>query len=111
MTTRKNKELDLIDRNELNRQIRLYLNRHSLEETAVWTTLTIDEIASIISAIPTMNAKIEETANWLVTPVIINDNESWVHKCSKCDYIEVKSNKHEYSNYCSNCGRYMSRGN
>ena len=37
-------ELDLIDRNELYNQIRLYLNRHSLGETAAWTTLTVGEI-------------------------------------------------------------------
>ena len=51
-----NKELDLIDRNELYNQIRLYLNRHSLGETTPWTTLTIGEIASIISDIPAVEA-------------------------------------------------------
>jgi hypothetical protein len=49
-------ELDLIDRNELYNQIRLHLNRHSLGETAPWTTLTIGEIASIISVMPAVNA-------------------------------------------------------
>ena len=49
------KKLDLIDRNELYNQIRLYLNRHSLGETTPWTTLTIGEIASIIANIPTIN--------------------------------------------------------
>ncbi|MBR6516803.1 MAG: hypothetical protein IKT40_08175 [Bacilli bacterium] len=50
-----NKELDLIDRNELYNQIRLYLNRHSLGETTPWTTLTIGEIASIIANMPKMD--------------------------------------------------------
>ena len=50
------KKLDLIDRNELYNQIRLYLNRHSLEETTVWTTLTLGEIASIIADTPFVDA-------------------------------------------------------
>lgn len=105
-----NKELDLIDRDELYRQIRLYLNRNVLGETRVDDTLTVGEIASIIFAIPAVNAKIEETANWLTRPIIIDNKEAWIHKCSKCDYIEIKSDEHGYSNYCSNCGKYMSRG-
>lgn len=54
-----NKELDLIDRNELYNQIRLYLNRHSLGETAPWTTLTIGEIANM----PTINVKMDGDYN------------------------------------------------
>lgn len=50
------KELDLIDRNELYNQIRLYLNRHSLGETTPWTTLTIGEIASIIADTPSVES-------------------------------------------------------
>lgn len=49
---------DLIDRNELYNQIRLYLNRHSLGETTVQTTLTIGEIASIIADIPAAKAPV-----------------------------------------------------
>ena len=101
---------DLIDRNELYKQIRLYIGRHFLGETRISDTLTVGEIASIIFAIPAVNTKIEETANWLTRPIIIDSKEAWIHKCSKCDYIEVKSDEHEYSNYCSNCGRYMNGG-
>ena len=50
------KKLDLIDRNELYNQIRLYLNRHSLGETAPWTTLTTGEIASIIVNMPAIDS-------------------------------------------------------
>jgi len=105
-----NKELDLIDRNELYRQIRFYLNRHVLGEVRINDTLTIGELASVIDAIPAVNIKIEDTANWLTRPVIIDNKECWIHKCSKCDYVEVKSDEHGYSNYCSNCGRRMIRG-
>ena len=52
-----NKELDLIDRNELYNQIRLYLNRQSLGETTAQTTLTIGEIASIITDMPSVDAE------------------------------------------------------
>lgn len=49
---------DLINRNELYNQIRLYLNQHSLGETSVLqTTLTIGEIASIIADMPTVDAE------------------------------------------------------
>lgn len=49
--------MDLMDRKELYNQIRLYLNRHSLGETTVWTTLNIGEIASIIANVPTVGAE------------------------------------------------------
>ena len=51
-----NYELDLIDRNELYNQIRLYLTRHSLGETVPWTTLTVGEIASVIADMPSVEA-------------------------------------------------------
>ena len=64
------KKLDLIDRNELYNQIRLHLNRHSLGEIAVWTTLTTGEIASIIANTPTVDA----------VPVV---------RCVDCDYFKL----------------------
>ena len=48
---------DLIDRNELYKQIRLYIGRHFLGETRVDNTLTIGEIAGIIADIPTVDAE------------------------------------------------------
>ena len=64
----------------------------------------------IISAIPAVNAKIEETADWLMRSVIVDDKELWIYECSKCGCIKVKPKEHEYDNYCSNCGRHMSGG-
>ena len=105
-----NKELDLIDRDELYRQIRLYLRRHTLGETRISDTLTIGEIATIIDEIPAVNTKIEETADWLMRSVIVDDKELWIYECSKCGCIKVKPKEHEYDNYCSNCGRHMDGG-
>ena len=51
-----NEELDLIDRNELYKQIRLYIGRHFLGETRVDNTLTVGEIASIIADTPFVDA-------------------------------------------------------
>ena len=50
------KKLDLINRNELYKQIRLYIGRHFLGETHVDNTLTIGEIASIIADTPFVDA-------------------------------------------------------
>lgn len=102
---------DLIDRDELYKQIKLYLNCHVLGETRIDDTLTVGEIAGIIFNTPIINAKIEENANWLMRSVIVDNKELWIYECSKCGYIEVKSKEHKYNNYCSNCGRYMSREN
>lgn len=102
---------DLIDRDELYKQIRLYLNRHVLGETRADNTLTVGEIAGIISAMPAVDAKIEETADWLMRSIIVDGKELWIYECSKCGCIKVKPKEHEYDNYCSNCGRYMDRGN
>lgn len=105
-----NKKPDLIDRNELYKQIKLYLNRHSLGETAAWTTLTVGEIANIIFNMPAVNVKVEETADWLMRSIIVDGKELWIYECSKCGCIEVKPKEHEYDNYCSNCGRHMDDG-
>ncbi len=81
------KKLDLIDRNELYNQIRLHLNRHSLGETAPWTTLTTGEIASIIANVPTADAVV-------------------VVRCINCDnYAPTESGKLGYC--CVNDGIWM----
>ena len=55
-------------------------------------------------------AKIEETADWLMRSVIVDGKELWIYECSKCGCIGVKPKEHEYDNYCSNCGRHMDGG-
>lgn len=96
------KKSDLIDRNELYNQIRLYLNRHSLGETAVWTTLTIGEIASIIANISTVEAEPVRHGKWI--PIIDEYGTRSMltgYKCSLCGRCEEKEEP-----YC-HCGAKM----
>ena len=94
---------DLIDRNELYNQIRLYLNRHSLGETSVLqTTLTIGEIASIIADIPTVYT--ERHGKWIEVVVTETDTNRLIHwLCSECEIVV----DHNTDNYCPNCGVRM----
>ena len=72
------KKLDLINRNELYKQIRLYIGRHFLGETRVDNTLTIGEIASIIADTPFVDAVL-------------------VVRCENCDnYAPTESGKVGY---------------
>ena len=96
-------ELDLIDRNELYNQIRLYLNRHSLGETAVWTTLTIGEIASIIANIPMVEAELVRHGKW----INVSDLGDKVQcRCSECFSGDIYP-KDMIVPYCWHCGARM----
>ena len=99
------KKSDLIDRNELYNQIRLYLNRHSLGETAVWTTLTIGEIANIIANIPTVEVEPVQHGEWNdVQLKLFIDEPTNGFECSQCKtgWFNVTG-----FNYCPNCGAKM----
>ena len=92
------KKSDLIDRNELYNQIRLYLNRHSLGETTFQTSLTIGEIASIIANIPTAEVEPVRHGKWC----------GWSNSyCSECGCFCTLAYIKEYPNYCSSCGAKM----
>ena len=91
------KKLDLIDRNELYNQIKLYLNQHSLGETVSWTTLTVGEIASIIANTPSVEIEVVRHGKW-----IADEDSDIIFICSEChDYSVFKKN------YCRNCGARM----
>ena len=97
------KKIDLIDRNELYNQIRLHLNRHSLGETAPWTTLTTGEIASIIANMPAVEAEPVRHGKWV-------DLSDSVWQCTACGdefYFEVGTPIMNNGNYCSCCGAKM----
>ena len=108
MTTRKNKELDLIDRNELNNFVRSYLNhRYSLGETRINDTLTIGEVASIIAAIPTINAKIEEEPlKWEISKT---EDQRYRYRCPNCGARHITKRPY-HQKYCGNCSRRMEEG-
>lgn len=93
--------LDLIDRNELYNQIRLHLNRHSLGETAPWTTLTTGEIASIIANMP--KVEVVRHGKW----INVSDLGDKVQcRCSRCFSSDVHS-KGMVIPYCWRCGARM----
>lgn len=97
------KKLDLIDRNELYNQIRLHLNRHSLGETAPWTTLTTGEIASIIANMPMVEAEEIRYGKWI-------DLGDGVWQCTVCGdefYFKVGTPIMNNGNYCPCCGAKM----
>ena len=92
------KKSDLIDRNELYNQIRLHLNRHSLGETAPWTTLTTGEIASIIANMPAIEVEPVRHGKWC----------GWSDShCSECGCFCTLAYIKDYPNYCPNCGAKM----
>ena len=103
-------ELDLIDRNELYNQIRLHLNRHSLGETAPWTTLTTGEIASIIANVPTVEADPIRHGKWInELPYTADGKYLKGQECSICHSYFVSDGNKPYSNhpYCPQCGAKM----
>ena len=98
---------DLIDRNELYKQIRLYLRRHILGETRISDTLTIGELASIIAAIPAINAKIEEEPlKWEINKT---EDQRYEYRCPNCGARHITKRPYHLK-YCSNCGRRMEEG-
>lgn len=92
-------EKDLIDRQELYNQIKLYLNRSRLGETTSWETLTVGEIAGIIADIPKVK---EKHGKWIFEGYI----PSWERICSECSGIVYLVEKIDY-NYCPWCGANM----
>lgn len=104
------KKLDLINRNELYKQIRLYIGRHFLGETHVDNTLTIGEIASIIADMPAVEAEPVRHGKWINEPPYTADGKFLKgQECSVCHSYFVSDGNKPYSNhpYCPQCGVKM----
>ena len=92
-------ELDLINRQELYNQIRLYLNRSRLGEITSWETLTVGEIAGIIADMKKVK---EKCGKWIFEGYL----PSWERRCSECGGVVYLVEKINY-NYCPYCGVKM----
>lgn len=88
--------MDLIDRQELIRQIRLQANRSSLGETSC-RELTFGEMAGLILEAPTVPVR---HGKW--GEPFRNIYGDRVFPCSECSYLVLK-----IENYCPNCGAKM----